>query len=976
MMIKHSLRATLASLAALLLLAGAAPAQEPLVHLAFDAGNTNSGTAGGPVYALNPPGTDGIRISAGKIGQGASFGKGGGFAVQHHFDQSVTPQATVTLWLKVETTDPYERELVSLGPGNGLLVTVTGQRKIAVRSYAIATNETAFPLNEWVFVAATVNNLAKTIRIQVNDDVYEATGLNIREPVSYSVGYDYLALPRNHFVFIGADDFNSAAREMKPISLDDVRLHPAALTPRQIDAIRNAAPASEPVAGPTTEASRTSGGTLAQLPEDITQPLPDVTLEPATSETSTEPSASGASAPAIVTVPVERTPDDGLTKPDDLPGDILEEDLQVTERLPPPEAANELFCETASGSAVQFSATASSFPADFIAALSKAQSCNLDLNVATVNRKGEWIVATADQIAHSKTLSAPLLASLASAEQKHGGLDAADIAESGAFVLAAGRDIYESGLSADARRGVQRAVGSGGGLRFFDFHPTDPAKWALVDNSGSVSGGKLPSGVLRALADLPVTKRNVHALRLGSNDDFALLASGSWVITSGIGAQTMTQLGRLQDSGRRLDHIVFAENTDRYALYSAMTEAAAFSDSVTKIEQDFRFTAGGVRQTAPIWARIKAHNLKAVSIAMVRNNRIEWARAYGVRDARDPESYAFTDTTFDAASISKPIASLGLLQLVEQGKLSLTEEGVLQDIEALIPKGKRGKFRREVTPEAGNLIQLLQHCQSLCYAEPGNCMVSGNGGGAAEYAVSSEIPTTAEMIVGKSPALSSHSVVRTMPPGLRSEYTTANFMLVQALIDVHGGGFLSHMEPLLAGMEMTSSTYRSPYPKRADGNYARGWEGGKVSDFAAYGEMAGASLVSTPTDIAKFIATINRLAEDRSANGLVTYDMIQKFLGRDVSIYESSDYRTCIDPNWFGTPRGWGLGVGHDTSAGNGWNGNELFSHGGTHNGYRNIMVGLPTQQSGLVVFMTGSRADGDRFFNELTNAVIREYGF
>jgi CubicO group peptidase (beta-lactamase class C family) len=60
------------------------------------------------------------------------------------------------------------------------------------------------------------------------------------------------------------------------------------------------------------------------------------------------------------------------------------------------------------------------------------------------------------------------------------------------------------------------------------------------------------------------------------------------------------------------------------------------------------------------------------SLAVARNGRLLYARGYGIAD---PASQApvETDSIFRIASISKPITSLAILQLVDQGKLQLDD---------------------------------------------------------------------------------------------------------------------------------------------------------------------------------------------------------------------------------------------------------------------------------------------------------------
>lgn len=63
-------------------------------------------------------------------------------------------------------------------------------------------------------------------------------------------------------------------------------------------------------------------------------------------------------------------------------------------------------------------------------------------------------------------------------------------------------------------------------------------------------------------------------------------------------------------------------------------------------------------------------NVNAVSIAVVRDRKLDWARAYGFAD-KERKVAATPDTLFQAGSISKPIAALAALKRVDSGQLDL-----------------------------------------------------------------------------------------------------------------------------------------------------------------------------------------------------------------------------------------------------------------------------------------------------------------
>ncbi len=71
--------------------------------------------------------------------------------------------------------------------------------------------------------------------------------------------------------------------------------------------------------------------------------------------------------------------------------------------------------------------------------------------------------------------------------------------------------------------------------------------------------------------------------------------------------------------------------------------------------------------------RMRFYKTPAVSIALINDGRIEWARGYGMLEAGGKEQIT-PETLFQAASISKSLTAMLTLRLVEQGKLDLDSD--------------------------------------------------------------------------------------------------------------------------------------------------------------------------------------------------------------------------------------------------------------------------------------------------------------
>lgn len=68
-----------------------------------------------------------------------------------------------------------------------------------------------------------------------------------------------------------------------------------------------------------------------------------------------------------------------------------------------------------------------------------------------------------------------------------------------------------------------------------------------------------------------------------------------------------------------------------------------------------------------------AYNVKGVSIAVIKDYKVDWANGYGWADEEEKRPVN-NETKFQAASISKSLNSLALLKLVQQGKIELERD--------------------------------------------------------------------------------------------------------------------------------------------------------------------------------------------------------------------------------------------------------------------------------------------------------------
>ena len=77
-------------------------------------------------------------------------------------------------------------------------------------------------------------------------------------------------------------------------------------------------------------------------------------------------------------------------------------------------------------------------------------------------------------------------------------------------------------------------------------------------------------------------------------------------------------------------------------------------------------------ETFNIQERMKRYHVPGVSMALIENGEIVWAKAWGVCDVNSAQAVN-TETVFQAASMSKPVAAFSAMHMVDKAELALDE---------------------------------------------------------------------------------------------------------------------------------------------------------------------------------------------------------------------------------------------------------------------------------------------------------------
>jgi len=335
---------------------------------------------------------------------------------------------------------------------------------------------------------------------------------------------------------------------------------------------------------------------------------------------------------------------------------------------------------------------------------------------------------------------------------------------------------------------------------------------------------------------------------------------------------------------------------------------------------------------AQLMARFR---VPGVSIAVIHNGRIHWAKGWGVADVTS--GVAVTPSTrFQAASISKPVTATAAMRLAQEGRLSLDA-----DINSILkswrlPTSEHTR-ERPVTPRA-----LFSHTSG-----------SDDGFGFPGYNPGVPMPTAVQVVKGESPSpLGPVRFVR--PPFAAMKYSGGGTTIMQvALSDLTGEAFAPLLQRLVLGpLQMTNSSFEQPPPAAIEDQLARAHDGGgrrMGAPWHVYPEQAAAGLWTTPSDLARWVLEIQKAHE-----------------GPQGAVLSQASVREMLSPVGAG-PFAVGLQI---EKRGEGW----YFMHGGSNWGFRANVIAHFRKGYGVVTMSNGDA--GGAVINEIEARVAAAYNW
>ncbi|MEJ7809492.1 MAG: serine hydrolase [Gemmatimonadaceae bacterium] len=344
--------------------------------------------------------------------------------------------------------------------------------------------------------------------------------------------------------------------------------------------------------------------------------------------------------------------------------------------------------------------------------------------------------------------------------------------------------------------------------------------------------------------------------------------------------------------------------------------ARAVADTATTIRPRADYAAVVAALEPYIAWEVATKRLPALSIALVDDQQIVWARGFGTAREGVP---ATAQTIHRVGSVSKLFTDLGVMQLVERGALDL-DTPVTHYLPDFKPANPFGNASKAVT-----LRQLMSHRAGLVREPP------------VGHYFDDTSPTLAATVA------SLNGTTLVYPPESRAKYSNAGIATVgYALERATGEAFAPYLaRAVLAPMGLTRSAFEPTPALARDLAGAEMWSyGGRTFPAPAFslGMAPAGSMYTSVVDLGKFLSVL--FAGGRAG---------------DTRVINRRTLEQMWTPQFAKPGERTGYGIGFALSQ---LEGRRRFGHGGAIYGFSTELEGLPDDRLGVVAVATADGAN------------------
>jgi CubicO group peptidase (beta-lactamase class C family) len=338
----------------------------------------------------------------------------------------------------------------------------------------------------------------------------------------------------------------------------------------------------------------------------------------------------------------------------------------------------------------------------------------------------------------------------------------------------------------------------------------------------------------------------------------------------------------------------------------------SFALSAQKDSKEIRQFVNELDQKIP--QLLEDFSVPGTAIAIIENGEIILQKGYGYSNS-DKETKVTNTTGFNIGSISKTIASWGVMKLVQDGKIDLDAPAEKYLTRWHLPKS-------EFDENAVTIRRLLSHNAGLSlHGYPG-------------WSPKDKLPTIEESLNGKNNGPGRVEII--MEPGTKWKYSGGGFSILQLIIEeVTGQKFEDYMQAeILNPLGMTHSSYTID-DTILNASSLEHNNFGEVIDFELFTAQAAAGLHTTIEDFTKFaLASLYTNKKNPKNQHILTAATLEEMM--EPAVASNGSY-----------------GLGYQVDAIDG-TAKVLRGHGGANTGWHALFMVDPVTNDGFIMITNG----------------------
>ncbi|MEU7897511.1 serine hydrolase domain-containing protein [Nonomuraea sp. NPDC049152] len=504
------------------------------------------------------------------------------------------------------------------------------------------------------------------------------------------------------------------------------------------------------------------------------------------------------------------------------------------------------------------------------------------------------------------------------------------------WVITSDKGMSARGLPEECHQRISDSYAAGQQVVHVAFPPAGGNRWVVADTKVFSARG-IDDECYQMMRNLTQGGRRVTRVAFPKSGGWAVVAQDELHVR-GIDDACFQKMNDLAADGWQIHNVDFSP-VGGWSLSTRGKVPSLPADRVRQVEN----AVGG----ADIWQRMSAWKTPGVAIAVVVGNKIAWSTGYGWLEAGSGAA-AHPETAFQAASISKAVASVGVLRLMQTFKQPLTNDirpylGWTLPRRSCVSSTPVPTIDRVLTHRAGIIGRGSTSPAGACSG------FDSSGGGFAGYGPGATVPSLLQVMNGQG---DSPKIELSTNPGAEFHYSGAGFVLLQRMVEQKSGLPLAQYmdKEVFAPLGMKNSSYTlSPGFELAAGHTNTGAViPGKRN---RYPESAAAGLYTNVLDLCRLVSYLNKAW---TASG----DIAGPLTKASVRTLLTAGPQPTMGRGFF--------------IAGSGTK-NFSYNHDGSNYGFKSVFQGYPELGGGYAILANGNNMS---LVNEIASAIRSVYGW